>query len=74
MHQLVCKASKYSYFLYFFFALPLILEAPALLKLWLNIVPDHSVAFVRIALLSTLFTALGTPFERHFRDREREAL
>ncbi|MBQ3765645.1 MAG: lipopolysaccharide biosynthesis protein [Bacteroidales bacterium] len=62
MHQLVCKASKYSYFLYFFFALPLILEAPALLKLWLNIVPDHSVAFVRIALLTTLFTALGTPF------------
>ena len=62
MHQLVCKGAKYSYFLYFFFALPIILEAPALLKLWLNIVPEHSVEFVRIALVSTLFVALGTPF------------
>ena len=62
MHELVCKGAKYAYFLYFFFALPIILEAPALLKLWLNIVPDHSVAFVRIALVSTLFVALGTPF------------
>lgn len=62
LHQLVCKGAKYSYFLYFFFALPLILETPALLELWLKVVPDHSVAFVRIALITTLFMALGTPF------------
>ena len=62
MHKLVCKGAKYSYLLYFFFALPIILEAPALLKLWLGIVPAHTVAFVRVALLSTLFVAVGTPF------------
>ncbi len=62
LHELMCKGAKYAYFLYFFFALPLILETPALLKLWLNIVPDHSVEFVRIVLISTLFTAVGTPF------------
>ena len=62
MRQLVCKGAKYSFFLYFFFAFPIILEAPALLELWLKTVPEHTVAFVRIALLSTLFVALGTPF------------
>ena len=62
LHELMCKGAKYAYFLYFFFALPLILETPALLKLWLNIVPDHSVEFVRISLVSTLFLAIGTPF------------
>ena len=62
MHKLVCKGAKYSYLLYFFFALPIILEAPALLQLWLGMVPAHTVPFVRIALLSTLFVAIGTPF------------
>lgn len=61
-HELVCKGARYSYLLYFFFAFPIILEAPELLRLWLGTVPDHAAAFVRIAMLASLFTAMGAPF------------
>lgn len=62
MHELVCKGAKYSFFLFYFFAMPLILEAPALLELWLGQVPKYAVEFVRISLLSSLFVAIGNPF------------
>ncbi len=62
MHTLICKGAKYTYFLYFFFAFPIILEAPALLKLWLVNVPLHAVNFVRISLITMLFVSVGTPF------------
>ena len=62
LHELVCKGAKYSYFLYFFFALPIILETPELLRLWLGVVPDHTVEFVRIAMLYSLCVAVGNPF------------
>lgn len=54
MHTLVCRGSKYSYFLMFFFALPLILEAPQVLAIWLVEVPEHTVMFVRLTLISSL--------------------
>lgn len=54
MHTLVCRGSKYSYFLMFFFALPLILEAPQVLTIWLVEVPEHTVMFVRLTLISSL--------------------
>ncbi len=62
LHELVCKGAKYSYFLYFFFALPIVLETPELLRLWLGFVPDHTVEFVRISMLYSLFVAVGNPF------------
>ena len=62
LHQLVSKGARYSYFLFYFFAMPLILEAPALLQLWLGQVPAYSVEFVRISLLSSLIVAVGNPF------------
>lgn len=54
MHSLVCRGAKYSYFLMFFFALPLVLEAHEALSIWLVTVPDHAVMFVRLTLISSL--------------------
>lgn len=54
MHNLVCRGAKYSYFLMFFFALPLVLEAHEALSIWLVTVPDHAVMFVRLTLISSL--------------------
>ncbi|MBO4585779.1 MAG: lipopolysaccharide biosynthesis protein [Bacteroidales bacterium] len=62
MHELVCKGSKYSCLLFYFFAMPIVLEAPALLKLWLGMVPEYADVFVRISLLTSLLVASGTPF------------
>lgn len=62
MHELVCKGSKYSYFLVYFFALPIILEAPKIMEVWLLNVPAHAVEFVRISLISLLFMSAGDAF------------
>ena len=64
MHQLICKGAKYSFFLVWFFALPVFLEAPKLLELWLVNVPEHAVTFVRLSMVSLLIMSLGDPFLR----------
>lgn len=56
MHKLVFRGSKFSYFLMLFFLIPICLEAEMILHLWLNIVPDYSVTFVRWTLV---ITAMG---------------
>ena len=60
MHDLMCKGAKFSYLIIYFFALPIILEAPSILDIWLKgNVPDYTVALVRITLLSAMFKSLG---------------
>ena len=48
--SLVGKGVKYSVLMMLAFALPLFIEAPGLLRLWLKAVPAHSVTFVRLTL------------------------
>ena len=62
MHELICKGAKYSYFLVYFFALPVILEAQKIVEIWLIQVPVHAVAFIRISLISLLFLSAGDAF------------
>lgn len=62
MHELVCKGAKYSYLLLFFFVLPIVLETPILLKLWLKTYPELAVPFVRISFVSVMLNAMGNPF------------
>ncbi len=49
--NLVLSSTKYSYFLLFLMGLPIFLVAPELLKLWLKIVPDYSVVFLRFVIV-----------------------
>lgn len=59
MHKLVCIGSKYSYFLLFFFALPLMLEANTVLSLWLKVVPEYAPMFLRLSLSISLVSVLS---------------
>lgn len=59
--QLLIYGSKYSYFLMFFMALPIMLTAEFLLDLWLGQVPEHAVWFVRFIILGNLFDAISRP-------------
>ena len=59
MHQLVCRGAKFSFFLTLLFAIPLGFEAEKVLSIWLGIVPDYSVLFVRLTFLSAMCTVLG---------------
>lgn len=58
MLHLSLVASKYGFFLLAFFAIPLILEMPFVLKLWLKSVPENTIIFCRLILIMSLINQL----------------
>lgn len=61
MHKLLTQSSKFSFFILFLLVLPLMFEAPLVLKWWLGIVPEHTVNFLRLILCSSVLTTLSYP-------------
>lgn len=60
MHNLVIRGCQASFYMVAFFVIPLTIEAPIILKLWLKIVPDYTVAFVRVVLFISLFSSFSS--------------
>ena len=56
---LINKGAKYSFFLFWIFSFPVILETEYILDLWLVNVPNHTTIFVRYALIYTMCQALS---------------
>ena len=54
MLRLTEIATKFSIFLFALFAIPIILEMPYLLNLWLKTVPDYAIIFSRLILVGLL--------------------
>ena len=54
VNGLVFKGAKYSFFLLYLIALPILLKTDEVLKLWLGNVPDYAVIFCRLALIDAL--------------------
>jgi len=54
MLKLSVFTSKMSFFLLAFFAVPIIVEAPYILKLWLKTVPENAVIFCQLILILSL--------------------
>lgn len=61
MNELVLKSARFSYFLFLFLSLPIILNCDFILHTWLTIVPEHSTTFVQLILVYTLITTLSHP-------------
>lgn len=59
MHDLVCKGAKYSFFIMLIPSLPILLETPQILELWLKQVPDYTVVFTRLTILISLNAVLS---------------
>ena len=57
--DLICRGAKFSYFMLLLLALPIMLEANFILSLWLKQVPDYTVLFVRLSIISSLMNMLG---------------
>lgn len=57
--KLVMRSSKYSFFLILFCSLPVFLEAPFVIHLWLGQVPDYVVPFFRLIIIITAIDALS---------------
>ncbi len=60
--RLYYGATKLSYYLVFTISLPILLETPFILHLWLgNVVPDYATVFTRIILLTTFVDVFANP-------------
>lgn len=59
--SLVDRGARFSFFLYYIVALPVLITAPFLLKLWLGAVPEHTINFVRLVIISSFFGILSGP-------------
>lgn len=61
MNKLMFSGSKLVFILLFTIMLPLFIKCHYVLELWLKIVPDYSVSFIRILLVQTLIVTMWTP-------------
>lgn len=61
MLSLVLNGSKLTFFLMWFFALPLLIEMETILKLWLKIPPPEAVLFTQLAIIESLILSLSLP-------------
>lgn len=59
MNKLICRGTKFTYYLMFVLSLPLIFEAYYALYLWLGMVPDHTILFYRLSVVATLVNIIG---------------
>lgn len=59
MYSLVCRGAKFSFFLLFIIALPIISETEIILRIWLGIVPQYSVIFVQLSLILCIISGVG---------------
>ena len=59
LFKLIFKGSRYSFYLLLFLTTPILIETEFILKLWLKIVPQYAIEFVRLTLVLTLIESLS---------------
>lgn len=59
MSELIYRGARYSYLLLFFIVLPLFIQTPYILDLWLPVIPEHTVSFVRWILVTALIDSMS---------------
>ena len=58
---LVFQGSRLGFYLLFLLSLPILMETHAVLQLWLKIVPEHAVEFVRLILIYAMTESISYP-------------
>ena len=58
MKSLIFRGTRFSFYIMFLVALPLILEAPFVVHIWLGDYPDHTVNFIRLSLLVNTYSVV----------------
>lgn len=61
MFKLVFRSSKFSFYLILLISLPIIIETPYIIKLWLGQLPEYVVIFIRLIIVITAVDAMATP-------------
>ena len=61
MFKLVFRSSRMAFFLILLISLPLVIEAPYVIRLWLGQLPEFVVPFMRLILVITAVDAMANP-------------
>ena len=61
MHKLLFQASKFTFILMLVISLPVVVETDMILKVWLKIVPDYTVIFLRLLLAIVIIDSVARP-------------
>jgi len=61
MMSLVFKSTKLSYYLIILISIPLYIEMPFILELWLNEVPENATLFTRLVVITAIIETLSLP-------------
>lgn len=61
MQVLMYQGAKLSYFVLFLLSLPIIINAPYILGIWLGDYPDYTVSFVRLTLVLSMWESIASP-------------
>lgn len=61
MQVLMFQGAKLAYFVLFLLSLPIIINTPFILKLWLGNYPDYTVSFVRLTLILSMWESIAGP-------------
>lgn len=61
MVRLVVRSSKFSFYLIFFIGLPVLIESPYIINLWLGQLPEYVVLFVRLMVILSAIDSMTQP-------------
>lgn len=61
MKTLVLKSCKFTYILLFIISLPLLVETKTILQVWLGDIPDYTIIFVRIMIVTIIVEMTARP-------------
>lgn len=61
MMTLIFQGARLSFYLLLFISLPVLINTHYILKLWLNIVPEHTVLFVQLSLIFAMSECISQP-------------
>lgn len=59
LKSLMSRSSRFGFFLFMFLALPIFIEAPKILSIWLTEVPEDTVIFLRLSMILSSITLIG---------------
>lgn len=59
MFQLVFLGARFSFYVFLFLAIPLLIETEQLLNIWLGQVPEHAVNLVRLVIIYSIIEAVS---------------
>ena len=63
MMTLVFRSSRFCFYLIFLLSLPILLETPFILSTWLKTVPENTVLFTRLVILTAIVDSTSYPLQ-----------